>query len=95
MDRFFFYLFLRRLCSRFLLQRSVTCTLLFSTDRLDSCSDAEEDDSVPAKKKKRKTEKKKKRKKNKKKSGRHSGSSGSDSDTVYPSDLKEKEAAEK
>lgn len=69
--------------------------LLFSTDRLDSCSDAEEDDSVPAKKKKRKTEKKKKRKKNKKKSGRHSGSSGSDSDTVYPSDLKEKEAAEK
>lgn len=70
-----------------------TDTLLFSTDRLDSCSDVEKDESLPAKKKKRKTEKKKKRKKNKKKSGRHS--SGSDSDTVYPSDFKEKEAAEK
>lgn len=70
-----------------------TCTLLFSTKQADSCSEAEEDDSVPAKKKKRKTEKKKKRKKNKKKSGRHF--SGSDSDTVYPSDLKEKEVAEK
>lgn len=51
---------------------------------------------MPAKKKKRKSEKKrKKKKKHKKKSGRRSGSSGSDSDTVYPSDLKKEEEAEK
>lgn len=51
---------------------------------------------MPAKKKKRKSDKKrKKKKKHKKKSGRRSGSSGSDSDTVYPSDLKKEEEAEK
>lgn len=81
------------MCKCFRLQCVTTCTLLFSTERFDSCSEAEEDDSAPAKKKKRKSEKKKKRKKNKKKNWKHS--SGSDSDTVYPSDLKEKEVAEK
>uniref|UniRef100_A0A3B4YXD0 NRDE-2, necessary for RNA interference, domain containing n=1 Tax=Stegastes partitus TaxID=144197 RepID=A0A3B4YXD0_9TELE len=45
--------------------------------------------NVPPRKKKKKSEKKrKKKKKHKKKSGRYSGSSGSDSDTIYPSDLK-------
>ncbi|XP_040917321.1 nuclear exosome regulator NRDE2 [Toxotes jaculatrix] len=49
----------------------------------------EEEDNVPIKKKKRKSEKKKKKKKkHKKKSGRCSDSSGSDSETIYPSDLK-------
>ncbi|XP_034531348.1 LOW QUALITY PROTEIN: nuclear exosome regulator NRDE2 [Notolabrus celidotus] len=52
----------------------------------------EEESNVPPKKKKKKSEKKKKKKKkHKKKSGRYSGSSGSDSDTVYPSDLKREE----
>ncbi|XP_056152067.1 nuclear exosome regulator NRDE2 [Lampris incognitus] len=47
---------------------------------------------TPPKKKKKKKEKKRKKKKPKKKSGRSSGSSGSDSETIYPSDLqREKE----
>ncbi|KAK5617501.1 hypothetical protein CRENBAI_005187 [Crenichthys baileyi] len=46
----------------------------------------------PPKKKKNKSEKKRKRKKkHKKKSGRHSSNSGSDSETIYPSDLKREE----
>lgn len=90
-----FLLLFRQACSCFLLQLLEMCPLLFSAEQPESCSEAEEDDSVPAKKKKRKSEKKKKRKKSKKKSGRRSGSSGSDSDTIYPSDLKEKELAEK
>ena len=55
----------------------------------------EEADNVPSKKKRKKSEKKKKKKKkHKKKSGRYPDSSGSDSQTTYPSDLKrEQEAA--
>lgn len=50
---------------------------------------------MPPKKKKKKNEKKrKKKKKHKKKSGRYSDSSGSDSETVYPSDLKREEEAD-
>ncbi|KAM9708280.1 LOW QUALITY PROTEIN: nuclear exosome regulator NRDE2 [Menidia menidia] len=50
------------------------------------------EDEVPPRKKKKKSEKKrKKKKKNKKKSG----SSGSDSDNIYPSDLKREKAPEK
>ncbi|XP_061599992.1 nuclear exosome regulator NRDE2 isoform X2 [Cololabis saira] len=44
-------------------------------------------DAVPRKKKKKDEKKRKKKKKHKKKSGRYS-SSGSDSETIYPSDLK-------
>uniref|UniRef100_A0A667ZTK2 NRDE-2, necessary for RNA interference, domain containing n=1 Tax=Myripristis murdjan TaxID=586833 RepID=A0A667ZTK2_9TELE len=53
----------------------------------------EEGDVPPKKKKKKKEEKKrkKKKKKHKKRSGRSSDSSGSDSDTVYPSDLKKEQ----
>uniref|UniRef100_A0A3Q3N3M5 NRDE-2, necessary for RNA interference, domain containing n=1 Tax=Labrus bergylta TaxID=56723 RepID=A0A3Q3N3M5_9LABR len=52
----------------------------------------EEKSNVPPKKKKKKSEKKrKKKKKHKKKSGRYSDSSGSDSDTIYPSQLKKEE----
>ncbi|XP_013855359.1 protein NRDE2 homolog [Austrofundulus limnaeus] len=47
---------------------------------------------VPPKKKKKKSEKRrKKKKKHKKKSGRYSSSNGSDSDNIYPSDLKREE----
>lgn len=56
----------------------------------------EEEGGVPPKKKKKKSEKKKKKKKkHKKKSGRHSDSSGSDSETIYPSDLKKEEEADR
>uniref|UniRef100_A0A8C9YGE3 NRDE-2, necessary for RNA interference, domain containing n=1 Tax=Sander lucioperca TaxID=283035 RepID=A0A8C9YGE3_SANLU len=49
----------------------------------------EEEGNVPPKKKKKKSEKKrKKKKKHKKKSGRYSDSSGTDSETIFPSDLK-------
>lgn len=55
----------------------------------------EEEGNVPPKKKKKKSEKKKKKKKkHKKKSGRYSDSSGSDSETIYPSDLKREEEAD-
>lgn len=47
----------------------------------------EEEGNVPPKKKKKK-------KKHKKKSGRYSDSSGSDSETIYPSDLKREEEAD-
>lgn len=50
---------------------------------------------MPPKKKKKKSEKKrKKKKKHKKRSGKYSDSSGSDSDTIYPSDLKREEEAD-
>lgn len=49
----------------------------------------EEDERMPPKKKKKKSDKKKK--KHKKKSEKYSDSSGSDSETVYPSDLKREE----
>ncbi|XP_019940521.2 nuclear exosome regulator NRDE2 [Paralichthys olivaceus] len=56
----------------------------------------EEEDNVPSKKKRKKSEKKKKKKKkHKKKSGRYSGSSGSDSETTYPSDLKREQEADR
>lgn len=51
----------------------------------------EEDERMPPKKKKKKTDKKRKKKKQKKKSEKYSDSSGSDSETVYPSDLKREE----
>lgn len=51
---------------------------------------ADEDERMPLKKKK-KSDKKRKKKKHKKKSGKYSDSSGSDSETVYPSDLKREE----
>ncbi|XP_044022933.1 nuclear exosome regulator NRDE2 [Siniperca chuatsi] len=54
----------------------------------------EEEGNVPPKKKKKKSEKKRKRKKKHKKSGRYSDSSGSDSETIYPSDLKREEEAD-
>lgn len=50
----------------------------------------EDDERMPSKKKKKKSDKRKK-KKHKKKSGKYSDSSGSDSETVYPSDLKREE----
>ncbi|XP_026157598.1 nuclear exosome regulator NRDE2 isoform X2 [Mastacembelus armatus] len=56
----------------------------------------EGEDNVPLKKKKKKSEKKrKKKKKHKKKSGRDSDSGGSDSDTIYPSDLKKEHEADR
>ncbi|XP_070834915.1 nuclear exosome regulator NRDE2 [Chaetodon trifascialis] len=69
-----------------------------SVDReLSSVEEETEDQKegyAPPKKKKKKSEKKrKKKKKHKKKSGTYSDSNGSDSETIYPSDLKrEKEA---
>ncbi|XP_070776652.1 nuclear exosome regulator NRDE2 [Enoplosus armatus] len=57
-------------------------------------SEEEEGNQPPKKKKKKSEKKKKKKKKHKKKSGRYSESSGSDSDTVYPSDLKREEEAD-
>nr|XP_046268144.1 nuclear exosome regulator NRDE2 isoform X2 [Scatophagus argus] len=55
----------------------------------------EEEDNVPKKKKKKSEKKRKKKKKHKKKSGRYSESSGSDSETVYPSDLKREEEVDR
>lgn len=52
----------------------------------------QEEGNVPPKKKKKKS---KKKKKHKKKSGRYSDSSGSDSETIYPSDLKREEEADR
>ncbi|XP_022606427.1 protein NRDE2 homolog [Seriola dumerili] len=67
-----------------------------SVDREVSSAEAEKEkeDNAPQKKKKKKSEKKRKKKrKHKKKTGRCSDSSGSDSDTIYPSDLKKEEEA--
>ncbi|XP_008300151.1 protein NRDE2 homolog [Stegastes partitus] len=71
-----------------------------SVDREVSSAEEENEEkgesNVPPRKKKKKSEKKrKKKKKHKKKSGRYSGSSGSDSDTIYPSDLKREQEAER
>uniref|UniRef100_A0A673C0Y1 NRDE-2, necessary for RNA interference, domain containing n=1 Tax=Sphaeramia orbicularis TaxID=375764 RepID=A0A673C0Y1_9TELE len=56
----------------------------------------DEDGQVPPKKKKKKSEKKrKKKKKHKKRSGKYSNSSGSDSETIYPSDLKKEQEADR
>ncbi|XP_071327446.1 nuclear exosome regulator NRDE2 [Trachinotus anak] len=55
----------------------------------------EEDNVLPKKKKKKSEKKRKKKKKHKKKNGRHSDSSGSDSETIYPSDLKREEEAKR
>ncbi|XP_062296230.1 nuclear exosome regulator NRDE2 [Scomber scombrus] len=57
--------------------------------------DVEESD-VPPKKKKKKSEKhRKKKKKHKKKSGRYSDCSGSDSEIIFPSDLKKEQEADR
>ncbi|XP_071761867.2 nuclear exosome regulator NRDE2 [Centroberyx gerrardi] len=57
--------------------------------------EGEEEGDVPSKKKRKKKEKKrKKKKKHKKRSGRSSDSSGSDSETVYPSDLRREQEAD-
>ncbi|CAN9502574.1 unnamed protein product [Ophioblennius macclurei] len=53
------------------------------------------EDNVSHRKKKKKHEKKKKKKKKHKKSGRYSDSSGSDSDNIYPSDLKKEKETER
>uniref|UniRef100_A0A3Q1EQU7 NRDE-2, necessary for RNA interference, domain containing n=1 Tax=Acanthochromis polyacanthus TaxID=80966 RepID=A0A3Q1EQU7_9TELE len=67
-----------------------------SADRESSSAEEEGEGNVPSRKKKKKSEKKrKKKKKHKKKSGRRSGSSGSDSETIYPSDLKKEQEAER
>lgn len=61
---------------------------------VSSVEDDGEDGQVPPKKKKKKSEKKrKKKKKHKKRSGKYSNSSGSDSETIYPSDLKKEQEA--
>ncbi|KAI4804197.1 hypothetical protein KUCAC02_025831 [Chaenocephalus aceratus] len=58
-------------------------------------SSEEEEGDVPPKKKKKKSEKKKKKhKKHKKKSGRHSDSSGNETEIIFPSDLKREQEAE-
>lgn len=60
-----------------------------------SSAEEEEEGNVPPKKKKKKSDKKRrKKKKHKKKSGRYSDSSRSDSDTIFPSDLKRAEEAD-
>lgn len=67
--------------------------LIFNVNREASSAEEErkEESDVLPKKKKRKGEKKRKKKKKHKKSGRYSDSSGSDSETMYPSDLKREE----
>ncbi|TKS86300.1 Protein NRDE2 -like protein [Collichthys lucidus] len=66
-----------------------------SEGREVSSAEEEEEGNVPPKKKKKKSDKKrKKKKKHKKKSGRYSDSSRSDSDTIFPSDLKRAEEAD-
>lgn len=63
---------------------------------MSSVEEEEKEGYVPPKKKTKKSEKKsKKKKKHKKKSGRYSDSSGSGSDTIYPSDLKREEEADR
>lgn len=64
--------------------------VIFSVDGQLSSAPEEEERLLP-KKKKRKSEKKRKNKKHKRKSGKYSDSSGSESETVYPSDLKREE----
>ncbi|XP_029982132.1 protein NRDE2 homolog isoform X2 [Sphaeramia orbicularis] len=65
-------------------------------DSREVSSAEDEDGQVPPKKKKKKSEKKrKKKKKHKKRSGKYSNSSGSDSETIYPSDLKKEQEADR
>lgn len=71
----------------------------WSEERERSSAEEEEEerksgDEYDSKKKKKKKRKKKKKHK-RKKSGRCSESSGSDSETVYPSDLKKEQEAER
>ncbi|KAF3701472.1 Protein NRDE2 -like protein [Channa argus] len=75
---------------RFIEEKSVSVSR-----EVSSAEDEKEgEDGVPFKKKKKKSEKKrKKKKKHKKKSGRYSDSNASDSDTIYPSDLKREDDA--
>uniref|UniRef100_A0A3Q0S868 NRDE-2, necessary for RNA interference, domain containing n=1 Tax=Amphilophus citrinellus TaxID=61819 RepID=A0A3Q0S868_AMPCI len=61
-------------------------------NKWEASSEDEGQDSVASRKKKKK---KKQKKKHKKKSGRYSHSSGSDSETIYPSDLKKEQEAER
>lgn len=58
----------------------------------DVSSEEDGEDGVAPRKKKRK---KKQKKKHKKKSGRYSHSSASDSETIYPSDLKKEQEAKR
>uniref|UniRef100_A0A3Q3RCK6 NRDE-2, necessary for RNA interference, domain containing n=1 Tax=Monopterus albus TaxID=43700 RepID=A0A3Q3RCK6_MONAL len=83
------------MCSVCVLNVEYNLIILSVGREVSSDEEKEEEDNVPPKKKKKKSEKKrKKKKKHKKKSGRYSGSSGSDSETIYPSDLqREHEAA--
>uniref|UniRef100_A0A4W6FCU8 NRDE-2, necessary for RNA interference, domain containing n=1 Tax=Lates calcarifer TaxID=8187 RepID=A0A4W6FCU8_LATCA len=60
-----------------------------------AAEEKEEEEEAPKKKKKKSEKKRKKKKKHKKKSGRGSDSSGSDSETIYPSDLKREQEAER
>ncbi|XP_028995868.1 nuclear exosome regulator NRDE2 [Betta splendens] len=71
--------------SRFLEKESSVSRDVSSADERQ-----EEKSNVPPKRKKQKKteQKRKKKKKHRKKSGRYSDSSGPDSDTIYPSDLK-------
>lgn len=73
----------------------LTLFIILSVGReVSSAEEGKEEGNVPPKKKKKKSEKKrKKKKKHKKKSGRYLDSSGSDSETIYPSDLKREEDA--
>ncbi|KAM7376652.1 hypothetical protein PAMP_006374 [Pampus punctatissimus] len=65
-------------------------------NKKDSSVDRDEEESnVPPKKKKKKSEKQRKKKKKHKKSGRYSDCSGSDSETIYPSDLKREQEADR
>lgn len=64
--------------------------VIFSLDSQLSSPHEEQERLLP-KKKKKKSEKKRKNKKHKKKSGKYSDSSGSESETIYPSDLKREE----
>lgn len=63
---------------------------------VSSAEEEKEEGNLPPKKKKKKSEKKrKKKKKHKKKSGRYSDSSGTDSETVFPSDLKREQESDR
>ncbi|KAM9777889.1 nuclear exosome regulator NRDE2 [Neosynchiropus ocellatus] len=59
-----------------------------------SLSKDDEENDAPVKKKKKRADKKKKKKKHKKKSSKHSDSSESDSEIVFPSDLKRVQEAD-
>uniref|UniRef100_A0A3Q3RCK2 NRDE-2, necessary for RNA interference, domain containing n=1 Tax=Monopterus albus TaxID=43700 RepID=A0A3Q3RCK2_MONAL len=84
------------MCSVCVLNVEYNLIILSVGREVSSDEEKEEEDNVPPKKKKKKSEKKrKKKKKHKKKSGRYSGSSGSDSETIYPSDLQREHEADR